>query len=65
MGVILYPELKLMSCFPRRGNQEVTGRVGRGLAAKNYFVVVCKFFLALLGIGWSVLCCTLRKIWIN
>lgn len=46
MGVVLYPELKLMSCLPRRGNQEVSRKVDSRLAAKNAFAVVHKSLLA-------------------
>lgn len=46
LGVVLYPKLKLMSRFPRRSNQEVSGRVGSGVATKNAFAVVHKSLLA-------------------
>jgi len=46
LGVVLYPELKLMSCFPRRGKQEVSKRVDSRIAAKNAFAGLCKSFFA-------------------
>jgi len=35
-----------MSCFPRRGKQEVSKRVDSRIAAKNAFAGLCKSFFA-------------------